>query len=444
MVMLASPQRLAPPAFHVMVKPRGGVCNLGCAYCYYLSKTRLYPESAFRMDDALLEEFTRQYIAAQRVPEVTFGWQGGEPLLMGLPFFERAVELQRQHRPAAMRVLNGLQTNGTLLDEAWCRFFHQHGFLIGLSLDGPRAMHDAYRRDKGDGPTFERVMDGLRLLREHEVQFNILATVHAANANQPLEVYRFLRDEAGARFIQFIPIVERDNTTGYQEGERLTSRSVGGAQYGRFLSAIFDEWVRRDVGQVFVQTFDVALGAWMGEPPGLCVFSPTCGAALALEHNGDLYACDHYVEPRCLLGNILQTPLVELVGSVAQRSFGDAKQAALPALCRACPYLFACNGGCPKDRVQRTQPGEPSLNILCDGFRAFFAHADRTLRLMATELAAGRPAANVMLHLAGEERALVQQVARAGRNDPCPCGSGRKVKQCHGRSDAGVSASHAI
>jgi uncharacterized protein len=429
----ADAQTTAPPAFHVMLKPRGAVCNLNCAYCYFLSKERLYPGSGFRMTDELLEEFTRQYIEVQRVGEVTFGWQGGEPTLMGLDFFRRAVELQQKYRRPGMRVHNTLQTNGTTLNDEWCRFFRQHNFLIGLSLDGPRALHDAYRRDRGGKGTFDRVMDGLALLKKHGVEFNVLACVHAANADHPVKVYRFLRDEVGARFIQFIPIVERDNDTGFQEGERVTARSVRGGQYGEFLGGVFDEWVRRDVGRVYVQLFDVALAAWLGQRPGLCIFEETCGTALALEHNGDLYACDHFVEPRYKLGNLQETPLIELVGSKKQRQFGLDKRERLPRYCQECQVRFICNGGCPKNRVLRAPDGEPGLNYLCEGYKAFFAHIDRPMRIMAAELRARRPPANIMLHLAQEETELQRRFARARRNDPCPCGSGRKFKHCHGR-----------
>jgi uncharacterized protein len=390
------------------------------------------------MTPELLEEFTRQYIEAQRVPEVTFGWQGGEPTLVGLDFFRLAVELQQEHRREGVRIHNALQTNGTLLDDEWCRFFQKHDFLIGLSLDGPRELHDAHRVDKGGAPTFDRVMAGVRLLKEHGVEFNILTTVHAANADHPLQVYRFLRDEVGAQFIQFIPIVERDNRTGFQEGEQVTERSVTGRQYGDFLIAIFDEWVRRDIGRVFVQIFDTALATWMGQRAGLCVFEETCGAALVLEHNGDLYACDHFVEPRCRLGNILEIPLVELVGSERQRRFGLAKRDRLPRTCLECQVRFICNGGCPKNRVRRTPDGErgrnrPRLNYLCEGYRAFFTHIDRPMQRMAAERRAGRSPANIMLALGREEAELERRFAHARRNDPCPCGSGLKFKHCHGR-----------
>jgi uncharacterized protein len=332
-----------------------------------------------------------------------------------------------------MKILNSFQTNGTTLDDEWCRFFHKHNFLIGLSLDGPRELHDAYRVDKGGGPTHERVMNGAGLLKKHRVEFNILCCVHAANAGHPLEVYRFLRDEVGAQFMQFIPIVERENESDFQEEDRVTPRSVKGQGYGKFLSAVFDEWVRRDVGRVFVQIFDVALAAWVNQPPGLCVFQETCGLALAMEHNGDLYACDHFVEPRYRLGNIQEIPLAQMVGSEQQRIFGQAKSDALPRICRECAVRFVCNGGCPKNRVSRTPDGEPGLNYLCEGYKGFFTHIDRAMGMMAEELRARRPPANVMLRLAREDEELERRFARAGRNDPCPCGSGRKFKHCHGR-----------
>ncbi|HEY65256.1 MAG TPA: anaerobic sulfatase maturase [Caldilineae bacterium] len=426
-------RRDAPPAFHIMVKPRGAICNLACDYCYFLSKERLYPNSTFRMPIELLEAFTRQYIEAQHVPEVTFGWQGGEPTLMGLDFFRRAVELQEKYRKPGMRIINALQTNGTTLDDEWCRFLHEHDFLIGISLDGPRELHDAYRHDKGGHSVFDRVMRGVELMKKHGVEFNILCTVHAANAEHPLEVYRFFRDEVGAQFIQFIPIVERDNDTGFQEGDKVTERSVTGKQYGEFLIAIFDEWVRRDVGRVFVQIFDVSLAAWSGLRPGLCVFEETCGLALVMEHNGDLYACDHFVEPRYKLGNIQETPLLDMVTSEKQRKFGLDKRDALPRYCRECAVRFVCNGGCPKNRLLRTPDGEPGLNYLCEGYKAFFTHIDRPMRIMAAELKAGRPPANIMRLLAEEEAELQRRFARARRNDPCPCGSGLKFKYCHGR-----------
>lgn len=429
----AGEEIVAPAAFHIMMKPRGAICNLDCAYCYFLSKEMLYPGSRFRMSNELLEEYTRQYIEAQRVPEVTFAWQGGEPTLMGLDFFRLAVELQQKYCKPDMKIHNALQTNATNLNDDWCTFFRENDFLIGVSLDGPRELHDMYRRDKGGKPTFDTVMGGIELLKKHRVEFNILTTVHAANAEHPLEVYRFLRDTVGTQFMQFIPIVERDNETGYQEGDRLTVRSVTGKQYGQFLIAIFDEWVRRDVGRVFVQIFDVSLAAWLGQRPGLCIFEETCGNALAMEHNGDLYSCDHYVEPRFKLGNIKELPMLQMVGSKKQRDFGLAKRDTLPRYCRECSVRFICNGGCPKDRILSTPDGEPGLNYLCEGFKAFFTHIDKPMRFMASELRAGRPPANIMHYLSLQEMELKRRFARAGRNDPCPCGSGRKFKHCHGR-----------
>jgi uncharacterized protein len=385
-----------PAAFHIMAKPRGAICNLRCDYCYYLRKTDLYPGTSFRMSDETLESYTRQYIESQQVPEVNFAWQGGEPTLMGLNFFRKAVAYQQKYARPGLKIENTLQTNGTLLNDEWCRFFAKNRFLIGISLDGPREVHDVYRKDKGGAPTFDRVMRGVKLLRKHKVDFNVLTCVSAANVHQPLEVYHFLRDEISAQFIQFIPIVERDNETGFQEGTALTSRSITGKQYGDFLIAIFDEWVHRDVGRVFVQIFDTALGRWLGAPGGLCVFQETCGKALVMEHNGDLYSCDHFVEPRYLLGNILETPLIELVGSEQQLKFGLNKKASLPRYCRECPVLFACNGGCPKNRTDLTPDGEAGLNHLCKGYKAFFTHIDQPMRMMAGLLRQGHPAAEIM------------------------------------------------
>lgn len=423
------------PAFHVMMKPRGAICNLDCKYCYFLAKEDLYPGSRFRMSDDLLEEYVRQYIDAQQVPEVTFAWQGGEPTLMGLEFFQKAVELQKKYRKPDTRIYNSLQTNGTLLDADWCRFFHENDFLIGLSLDGPRALHDAYRVDKGGKPTFDAVMGAAEMMQASEVEFNILTTVHAANAEHPVEVYRFMRDVVKTRFLQFIPIVERDNETGYQEGTEVTERSVTGKQYGRFLIRIFDEWVRRDVGKMYVQIFDVSLAAWSGQSPGLCIFMETCGDALALEHNGDLYACDHYVEPDYLLGNITEIPMMEMVLSEQQRAFGQAKLDTLPQYCLSCDVRFICNGGCPKNRIITTPDGEPGLNYLCEGYKAFFHHIDGPMRFMANELHHRRAPANVMSFIRQREadRRKQERFRTVGRNDPCPCGSGLKFKRCHGR-----------
>lgn len=441
----------APPAFHVLAKPTGAICNLDCKYCFFLSKEMLYPGSRFRMADELLEAYIQQLLEAHQVPEVTIAWQGGEPTLMGLDFFKRSIEYVEQYKKPEQRVSHTMQTNGTKLDDDWCAFFKEHNFLIGLSVDGPQAMHDAYRVNKGGEGSFPQVMLGLDYLKAHEVDFNILCTVHAANADRPLEVYRFFRDDLGAEFIQFIPIVERATeqllplaNLGWseragaqrplyvQQGSLVTERTVTAEQYGDFLIAIFDEWVKRDVGNIYVQLFDVTLGSWVGQH-NLCIFSPTCGNALAIEHNGDLYACDHYVEPDYLLGNILEERMIDLVASEQQRKFGQDKFDTLPKYCRECEVLFACYGGCPKNRFIETPEGEPGLNYLCAGYKKFFKHVSEPMRFMANELRYNRAPANVMAFMAHRDAQLQQLFAKAHRNDPCPCGSGLKFKQCHYR-----------
>ncbi len=385
-----------PHAFHVMIKPAGALCNLECKYCFFLLKKNLYPRSRFRMSDGLLEHFLRQYLVSLQAPHATIAWQGGEPTLMGLEFFRRSVEFARRYQKPNTVIEYTMQTNGTLLDDDWCEFFREQNFLIGLSLDGPREMHDAYRTDKGGEGSFDRVMRGLSLLKKHRVDFNILCTVHAANAEHPRQVYAFLRNEAEAEYIQFIPIVERVSARGFQEGDAVTDRSVAAEQYGRFMSSIFDEWIRKDVGKVFVQMFEAALAAWADRPPPLCIFAPTCGTALALEHNGDLYSCDHFVEPDYLLGNINDTHLVKLVGSDAQFKFGRDKLDLLPRFCRDCDVRFACNGGCPKNRFTKSPDGEPGLNYLCRGYRMFFRHISRPMQIMADLLRSRRSPAEVM------------------------------------------------
>ncbi|MDE2750045.1 MAG: anaerobic sulfatase maturase [Chloroflexota bacterium] len=422
-----------PTAFHLMTKPRGAICNLDCKYCYFLSKEKLYPGSKFRMSDNLLEEYIRQYIEAQSVNDINFAWQGGEPTLMGVEFFRQAVRYQQKYRRPHMRITNALQTNAVTLDDEWCEFFAANDFLLGVSLDGPRDAHDFYRVDKGGNPTFDKVMAGLRLLQKHGAEYNILTTVHAANEGQGARVYKFLRDEVGTKFMQFIPIVERDNDSGYQEGDSVTARSITAEGYGRFLIDMYEEWLRHDVGQVFVQIFDIALAAWTGAPPGLCIFDETCGLALAMEHNGDVFSCDHYVEPDYKLGNIMDVHLSDIVVMDEQIKFGQDKRDTLPQYCLDCEVKFVCNGGCPKNRFIKTPDGEPGLNYLCAGYRAFFNHVRPTMEFMAAELTARRPPANVMLEMARHDAELERAFASAGRNDPCPCGSGKKFKRCHGR-----------
>ncbi len=436
----------APPAFHLLAKPTGAQCNLDCDYCFFLSKEMLYPDSRFRMSDEQLDAYLRQLIEAHsRVPEVTIAWQGGEPTLMGLDFFRRSVEIAARYLKPGQRAVHTIQTNGTLIDAEWAAFFKEHDYLVGISIDGPREVHDAYRVTKGGRGSFDKVMRGLAHLREAQVEFNALTTLHAANAGRAGEVYRFLRDDCGARYMQFIPIIERmpeaaldgavpwsswrDRPLYEQRGDYVTGRSITGAQYGRFLIDVFEEWVRRDVGEVYVQMFDVALANWVGAPPGLCVHSETCGAALALEHNGDLYSCDHFVEPDHRLGNIAETPMLELVASPRQHDFGQAKHDTLPRKCLDCDVRFACHGGCPKDRFILTDDGEAGLNYLCDGYLAFFHHVDRPMRIMGDLLARGRAPSEIAGLYAEED-------ARRGRNDRCSCGSGRKWKHCHGASRA--------
>lgn len=372
------------------------------------------------MADDVLEAYVKQVIESQREPQITIAWQGGEPTLMGLDFFRRAITLVHKYKRPGMTLEHTIQTNGILLNEEWCEFLRTNNFLVGLSVDGPREMHDAYRVDKGGAPTFDKVLRAARLMQRHQVEFNVLCTVHAANVDHPLEVYRFFRDELKTQFVQFIPIVERASpemlemaNEGWgehnharplytQNGNLVTERTVKPELWGQFLIAIFDEWVRRDVGNVFIQLFESSLASWMGMPASLCIFAKTCGNALALEHNGDLYSCDHFVEPKYLLGNIKQQHLVQLVASDQQRKFGNDKQDSLPRYCRECEVKFACNGECPRNRFIQTPDGEPGLNYLCAGYKAFFKHIDRPMKLMVDLLLEGREAPNVMQVLAAE------------------------------------------
>jgi uncharacterized protein len=383
-------------AFHVMAKPSGARCNLDCAYCFFLKKETMYPGSDFRMSDEVMESFIRQTIEAHDVPNVTIAWQGGEPTLMGLDFFRRAVEIARRFQKPGTTIEHTIQTNGILLNEEWCRFLREHNFLVGLSLDGPREMNDAYRRDKAGKPVFDRVVRAARLMQRYHVEFNLLCTVNATNSARPLEVYRFFRDELRVPYLQFIPIVERVDDTGPCKVTAVTERSVQPEAYGHFLIEIFDEWVTRDVGKMFVLNFDGVLASWLRGYSSLCVFQPECGRGVALEHNGDIYSCDHFVEVEHLLGNILRSPLAELVNSGPQLRFGQAKSLGLPEYCLQCPFLFACHGECPKNRVLSTPDGEPGLNWLCAGLRAFFEHSQRPMEIMAALLRRGRPAAEVM------------------------------------------------
>jgi len=472
----------APSYFHIMAKPTGAICNLDCKYCFFLSKEALYPGSPFRMTDDVMEAYIKQVIESQRSPEITIAWQGGEPTLMGLDFFHRVMEVAKKVARPGIKINHTIQTNGTKLDDDWCRFFHDNEFLVGLSLDGPREMHDAYRVDKRGLGTFDQVMAAARLLQKHEVEFNILCTVHAANSDYPLDVYRFFRDEVGTSFIQFIPIIERAtpellpianigwgdygdlvNNSGTEHGagtniqppvldvavaksskrplyttagNLVTERSVKAEQWGNFLITVFDEWVHNDVGKVFLQLFDSALGSWVGQGASICIHLETCGNALALEHNGDLYSCDHFVEPDYYLGNIKEEHMLTMVSSNQQRKFGTDKRDSLPRYCLECPVRFACHGGCPRNRFIKTPDGDPGLNYLCAGYKSFFTQVDRPMRIMAALLKQGRYADEVMGILAQEKQVDTNPQAKVGRNDPCPCGSGKKFKQCHGRTSS--------
>ena len=398
--------------FQVFAKPAGAACNLDCRYCYYLDKRSLYPEAgAFRMGESLLEEYIVQHIEAAPEPAIAFSWHGGEPTVLGVDYFRKVVEIQRKHRPAGRRILNGIQTNGVLLDEEWCRFLASEGFSAGLSLDGPEELHDAYRVTRGGQPTHKQAMRGFDLLRKHGVPTDIVCVAHNLNVRQPLTVYRFFRD-IDCRYLGFLPVVER--APGTQDG--VSPHTPPAEAYGAFLCRIFDEWIGRDAGRIAVQIFEEASRPARGLEHSLCVFRETCGQIPVLEHNGDFFPCDHYVDREHRLGNIREMPLWELLESPAQRAFGEAKRDALPRYCRECETLAMCNGGCPKYRFIRTPDGEPGLNYLCAGLKRFFLHSLTPLARLASRR---QPAA-------GDRTAP----PKAGRNDPCPCGSGLKYKKC--------------
>jgi uncharacterized protein len=409
--------------FQVFAKPTGALCNIECQYCYYLKKDRLYPEgTSFRMSDAVLEDYIVQQLALAPRDSVLFSWHGGEPTILGLEYFRRIVELQRQHCPPGKRVANSIQTNGILLDEAWCRFFAAERFGVGLSLDGPKDLHDTYRWTRDHKPTHRQVMQGYRLLRQAKVPVDLLCVVHAGNVTHPLDVYHFFK-EIGAQYLSFIPLVEPQP----EAPGGVTARSVPAGAFGEFLCAIYDEWVRHDMGRIIVQMFEEAARPAFGLRHSLCVFRPTCGDEPVIEHNGDIYQCDHFVTPGRCLGNIRQTPLAELLESPAQEAFGRAKQESLTRYCRACDVLAMCNGGCLKDRISPSPEGEPGQNYLCAGYRRFFTHCRTYTERMAELTWAGQQPAFLMEQLRSE---AAVPVPKAGRNDPCPCGSGRKFKAC--------------
>lgn len=389
---------------YVMLKPAGARCNLACKYCYYLEKGELYSdETRHIMSDSLLERFTQEYIQSQTTAHVVFTWHGGEALMRPLSFYKKALVFQRKY--AEGRVIeNSIQTNGTLLTDEWCRFFKENNWLVGVSIDGPEELHDAYRKDRGGLPSWQKVMDGIKLLRKHGVEWNAMAVVNNLNAEYPLQTYRFFK-EIGARYIQFTPIVERfvalptgTRLAHMQEHEEttLTPFSVTPQQWGRFLCALFDEWVKQDVGQYYVQLFDATLANWCGLPPGVCTMGKNCGHAAVMEFNGDVYSCDHFVFPDYKLGNIRSHSLMEMLYGKKQQAFSKVKQSSLPRQCKGCDFLFACNGECPKNRFVMTTDGEGGLNYLCEGYQQFFRHVKPYMDFMRDEFRAGMAPANVM------------------------------------------------
>ena len=409
--------------FQIFAKPVGAICNLDCHYCYYLKNEQFYPKGSFRMPDDVLEKYIVQTIEATPTPVIRFSWHGGEPTLLGLDFFQKIVSLQKKHQPSERKILNGIQTNGVTLNDAWCRFFKDEAFHVGISVDGPQELHDRYRVTKGQISTHKQVMQGYRLLRQHRIPVDLLCVVHDLNVRYPTAVYRFFK-EIGAEYLTFLPMVERAKD---KEGG-VSPRTVPAEAFGSFLCTIFDEWVRNDIGRIMVQIFDEAARSAYGLEHALCIFRETCGDVPVLEHNGDLFSCDHFVDNQYLLGNIQENSLTSMIESQAQRKFGEAKRDTLPLYCRECDVRAMCNGGCPKDRFIRTPDGEEGLNYLCAGFKQFFTYSRPYLERMVSLDAAGEPLEKLMAIVRADDAA--KAAARPGRNDPCPCGSGQKYKKC--------------
>ncbi len=391
-----------PPAFGTMIKPVGSACNLDCHYCYYRDKSEIYGGAMPCMSDELLETYIRQYIEGASQQNISFCWHGGEPLMAGLPFYRKAMELQRKYAGGKV-IENTLQTNGILVNEEWCSFFKDNNFLIGLSLDGPEDIHDSFRRDCGGAPTFARVMKSVELMTRMGVEFNLLSTVNARSEGRGTEVYKFLRSLN--RYMQFLPVVEyvrqrpgkRPLIVSPDEEDAVEAPwSVSAKGYGQFMCDVFDEWVRFDVGRCFVQLFDVTLANWCGVPPSLCAFGEVCGDGLVVEHNGDVYSCDHFVYPEYRLGNIRESELAVMYNSNEQQTFGRDKREALPMECKRCNYYFLCHGECPKHRFGYAKNGEPYMNVLCEGYKMFFRHTDPHMRYMKTLIEKGEPASGIM------------------------------------------------
>ena len=389
---------------YVMLKPAGAHCNLACKYCYYLEKSHLYQNSLRHlMSDEMLEQFTREYIEAQTMPQVLFTWHGGEPLMRSIDFYRKALALQKKYAHGK-QIDNVIQTNGTLLTDEWCEFFAKNHWLVGISIDGPQEYHDHYRVTSAGKPSWEKVMQGISLLKKHRVEWNAMAVVNAYNAEHPLEFYHFFRDN-GCQYLQFTPIVER--LTEHEDGRTLASladdrefpladASVTPQQWGNFLCTIFDDWVRHDVGKTFVEIFDCTLANWMGVLPGICAYSKECGHAGVMEHNGDVYSCDHFVFPEYKLGNIREQSLIDMLYGEKQQAFSRLKHTSLPRQCKECDMEFACHGECPKNRFEKDKYGEPGLNYLCQGYYQYYSHVAPYMDFMKRELLAQRPPANIM------------------------------------------------
>lgn len=389
---------------YVMLKPAGAHCNLACKYCYYLEKNNLYQNShRHLMSDEMLEQFTREYIEAQTMPQVLFTWHGGEPLMRSIDFYRKALALQKKYAHGK-QIDNVIQTNGTLLTDEWCEFFAKNHWLVGISIDGPQEYHDHYRVTPAGKPSWEKVMQGIQLLKKHRVEWNAMAVVNAYNAEHPLEFYHFFRDN-GCQYLQFTPIVER--LTEHEDGRTLASladdreipladASVTPQQWGNFLCTIFDDWVRHDVGKTFVEIFDCTLANWMGVLPGICAYSKECGHAGVMEHNGDVYSCDHFVFPEYKLGNIKDQSLIDMLYGEKQQAFSRLKHTSLPRQCKECDMEFACHGECPKNRFEKDKYGEPGLNYLCQGYYQYYTHVAPYMDFMKRELLAQRPPANIM------------------------------------------------
>jgi len=419
--------------FNILIKPTGPICNLDCDYCFYLEKESQFPKTTtFKMTQEVLETFIQKYIESQPYPSVHFTWQGGEPTILGVPYFEEVIRLQEKHSKGK-QITNAIQTNGVLLDDVWGKFLRKHEFLVGISIDGPQPLHDHLRLNKNATGTFDEVMAGLNILKKHGVEFNTLTVVNRRNQDQAKVIYDFLKS-IDSKHWQFIPAVERTRTDGFlaapheHHGIELTEWSVEPIAYGKFLTEIFDRWIRKDVGHIYIQHFEAALANLMGRPSGVCIWNATCGQALAVEHNGDLYSCDHYVFPEYHLGNALETPLPELVASEAQLKFGLEKQSGLTQTCQECEVLNLCHGECPKHRFATGKYGEEGHNYLCTGYKQFFTSIRPDLGVLKELLEMGQPTENVMQWMQEKDAGFPNIDAEA--NDPCPCGSGQTFSDC--------------